>query len=160
MTISDKIYEGAGYPMLTFEKQITAGKLPFMYPPFVASISKRGLKLEEVMCGSFTVGWFGKKKVRAQRIIRVIVTEENVVVERGLDPLPPVGGKKDGRGQSKSRDAIASLDGRTCVLQVAMGDTKDRLGFVEQNLQTLEDHVLKELESLKKTVTGQDELST
>ncbi|KAK2966347.1 LOW QUALITY PROTEIN: hypothetical protein RJ640_028506 [Escallonia rubra] len=41
-----------------------------------------------------------------------------------------------------------------------MGDAKDRLGFVEQNLQTFEDHVLEELESLKKAVTGQDELRT
>ncbi|KAK2969916.1 hypothetical protein RJ640_000529 [Escallonia rubra] len=41
-----------------------------------------------------------------------------------------------------------------------MGDAKGRLGFVEQNLQTLEDHVLGELESLKKAVTGQDELRT
>ncbi|KAK2966295.1 hypothetical protein RJ640_018106 [Escallonia rubra] len=87
------------------------------------------------------------------------VVEENVVVERGRDLLPPIGGKKS-RSQSKSRDAISSLDGRTCVLEEAMGDTKDRLGFVEQNLQTLEDHVLEELESLKKAVMGEDELRT
>ncbi|KAK2994717.1 hypothetical protein RJ640_002523 [Escallonia rubra] len=87
------------------------------------------------------------------------VAEENVMVERGRDPLPPAGGRK-GRGQSKSRDAISSLDGRTCVLEEAMGDVKDRLGFVDQNFQTLEDHVLEELESLKKAVTGQDELHT
>ncbi|KAK3006442.1 hypothetical protein RJ639_017437 [Escallonia herrerae] len=88
------------------------------------------------------------------------VTEENVVVERGRDPLPPTGGKKGGHGQNKSRDAIASLDDRTCVLEEVMGDVKDRLGFVEQNLQTWEDHVLEELESLKKAMTGQDELRT
>ncbi|KAK2998297.1 hypothetical protein RJ639_023878 [Escallonia herrerae] len=88
------------------------------------------------------------------------VAEENVIVECGRDPLPPAGGKKGGRGQSKSRDMIASLDGRTCVLEEAMGDVKDRFGFVEQNLQTLEDHVLEELESLKKAMTGQDELRT
>ncbi|KAK3003760.1 hypothetical protein RJ639_018389 [Escallonia herrerae] len=41
-----------------------------------------------------------------------------------------------------------------------MSDVKDRLGFVEQNLQTLEDHLLEELESLKKAVMGQDELRT
>ncbi|KAK2998470.1 hypothetical protein RJ639_023244, partial [Escallonia herrerae] len=88
------------------------------------------------------------------------VTEENVVAERGRDPLPPIGGKKGGRGQSKSRDTIVSLDERTCVLEETMGDVKDRLGYVEQNLQTLEDHVLEELESLKKAVMGQDELRT
>ncbi|KAK3037410.1 hypothetical protein RJ639_030172 [Escallonia herrerae] len=88
------------------------------------------------------------------------VTEENVVVESGRDSLPPAGGKKGGHGQSKSRDRIASLDGRTCVLEETMGDVKDRLGFVEQNLKTLEDHVLEELESLKKAMMGQDELRT
>ncbi|KAK2999748.1 hypothetical protein RJ639_024678 [Escallonia herrerae] len=88
------------------------------------------------------------------------VAEENVVAERGRDPLPPIGGKKGGRGQSKSRDTIVSLDERTCVLEETMCDVKDRLGYVEQNLQTLEDHVLEELESLKKAVMGQDELRT
>ncbi|KAK3009781.1 hypothetical protein RJ639_014299 [Escallonia herrerae] len=88
------------------------------------------------------------------------VVEENVIAERGRDPPPPIGGKKGGRGQSKSRDTIASLDEQTCVLEETMGDVKDRLGYVEQNLQTLEDHVLEELESLKKAVMGQDELRT
>ncbi|KAK2993339.1 hypothetical protein RJ640_002708 [Escallonia rubra] len=88
------------------------------------------------------------------------MSEENIVVERGRDLIPPPGGKKAGRGQSKSRDAVASLDGRACILEEAMGDVKDRLGMVEQNLQTLEDHVLDELESLKKAVTTQDELRT
>ncbi|KAK2966449.1 hypothetical protein RJ640_005428 [Escallonia rubra] len=87
------------------------------------------------------------------------VAEENVVVvERGRDPLPPAGGKKGGRGQSKSSDALASLDGRTGRLEIAMGDVKDHVGMVEQNLQTLEDHVLEELESLKRAVGAQDEL--
>ncbi|KAK2978469.1 hypothetical protein RJ640_003223 [Escallonia rubra] len=87
------------------------------------------------------------------------VAEENVVVvERGRDPLPPAGGKKGGRGQSKSSDALASLDGRTGRLEIAMGDVKDHVGMVEQNLQTLEDHVLEELESLKRALGAQDEL--
>ncbi|KAK2967773.1 hypothetical protein RJ640_022295 [Escallonia rubra] len=86
------------------------------------------------------------------------VAEENVVVERRRDPLPPTGGKKGGRGQSKSRDALASLDGRTGHLEIAMGDVKDHVGMVEQNLQKLEDHVLEELESLKRAVGAQDEL--
>ncbi|KAK2988051.1 hypothetical protein RJ640_001992 [Escallonia rubra] len=87
------------------------------------------------------------------------VAEENVVmVERGRDPLPPAGGKKGGRGQSKSSDALASLDGRTGRLEIAMGGVKDHVGMVEQNLQTLEDHVLEELDSLKRAVGAQDEL--
>ncbi|KAK2987398.1 hypothetical protein RJ640_020595 [Escallonia rubra] len=39
-----------------------------------------------------------------------------------------------------------------------MGDVKDHVGMVEQNLQTLEDHVLEEFESLKRAVGAQDEL--
>ncbi|KAK2967197.1 hypothetical protein RJ640_022453 [Escallonia rubra] len=81
-----------------------------------------------------------------------------VVVERGRDPQPPPNGKKGGRGQSKSRDELSSLDGRTGHLELAMGDVKDRVGMVEQNLQTLEEHVLEELESLKRAVGVQDEL--
>ncbi|KAK3015069.1 hypothetical protein RJ639_007039 [Escallonia herrerae] len=46
------------------------------------------------------------------------------------------------------------------VLEETMGDVKDCLGYVEQNLQTLEDHVLEDLEWLKKAVLGQDELHT
>ncbi|KAK2979385.1 hypothetical protein RJ640_016793 [Escallonia rubra] len=52
------------------------------------------------------------------------MSEENVVVERGRDSLPP---PRENKG-------------------------------VEQNLQTLDDHVLKELESLKSAVGAQDEL--
>ncbi|KAK2989246.1 hypothetical protein RJ640_030998 [Escallonia rubra] len=81
-----------------------------------------------------------------------------VVVERGRDPQPPPNGKKGGRGQSKSRDELASLDGRMGHLELAMGDAKDRVGMVEQNLQMLEEHVLEELESLKRAVGVQDEL--
>ncbi|KAK2969839.1 hypothetical protein RJ640_000656 [Escallonia rubra] len=81
-----------------------------------------------------------------------------VVVERGRDPLPPPNGKKGGQGQSKSRDELASLDGRTGHLELAMGDVKDRVGMVEQNLQMLEEHVLEELESLKRAMGVQDEL--
>ncbi|KAK3025489.1 hypothetical protein RJ639_041570 [Escallonia herrerae] len=88
------------------------------------------------------------------------VAEENVVMERGRDLLPPTGGKKGSHSQTKSRDSIASLDGRACVVEEAMGDVKDCLGMVAQNLQTLEDHVLEELKSLKKAVTTQDELHT
>ncbi|GMP77054.1 hypothetical protein CsSME_00033465 [Camellia sinensis var. sinensis] len=56
--------------MLTFEEQEAANKLPLTYAPFIASIDKRGLKLEEVVCGSFTVGWFGEE--RTNRVVRVM----------------------------------------------------------------------------------------
>ncbi|KAK2985883.1 hypothetical protein RJ640_008707 [Escallonia rubra] len=86
------------------------------------------------------------------------MSEKNVVVEHGRDPLSPPSGKKGGRGRNKSRDALASLDGRTGHLEIDMGDVKDRVGIVEQNLQTLEEHVLEKLETLKRAVGAQDEL--
>lgn len=69
--ISDQVYDGYGYPLLTFEEQNAANQLPFQYSPFLESINKRGLKIEEVVCGSFTVGWFGQKK-RSKRIVKVM----------------------------------------------------------------------------------------
>ncbi|KAK3042477.1 hypothetical protein RJ639_000201 [Escallonia herrerae] len=57
------------------------------------------------------------------------------------------------------------VEGCTCFvgwpdghLEIAMADVKDHVGMVEQNLQTLEDHILEELESLKRAVGAQDEL--
>ncbi|KAK3032360.1 hypothetical protein RJ639_035411 [Escallonia herrerae] len=68
---------------------------------------------------------------------------------------PPVGRRvveaKASRGMHLLR--------RTGHLEIAMGDVKDHVGMVEQNLQTMEDHVLEEeLESLKRAVGAQDEL--
>ncbi|XP_057467952.1 amine oxidase [copper-containing] alpha 3, peroxisomal-like isoform X1 [Actinidia eriantha] len=69
--ISNRVYDGDGYPMLTFEEQIAANKLAMSYAPFRASISKRGLKLEEVVCESFTIGWYGEKTGN-NRVVRVM----------------------------------------------------------------------------------------
>ncbi|XP_073304205.1 primary amine oxidase-like [Primulina huaijiensis] len=51
--ISDKIYDGNGYPMLTIEEQESASKLPLEYAQFIASIEKRGLKLDQIICEVF-----------------------------------------------------------------------------------------------------------
>ncbi|KAK6913929.1 Copper amine oxidase, N3-terminal [Dillenia turbinata] len=69
--VSNQIYTGHGYPLLTFEEQIAADMLPRSYAPFRTSISKRGLKLEEVVCGSFTVGWYGSKD-KPKRVVTVM----------------------------------------------------------------------------------------
>ncbi|KAL9408069.1 hypothetical protein AB3S75_046586 [Citrus x aurantiifolia] len=68
---SKQTYNGYGYPLLTEEEQEDANKLASTYPLFVASISKRGLKLEEVVCGSFTVGWFGEER-KNKRIVKMM----------------------------------------------------------------------------------------
>ncbi|XP_027164837.1 primary amine oxidase-like [Coffea eugenioides] len=66
--ISNKVHDGHGYPLLNFAEQTAANRLPLTYAPFIASIKKRGLKLEEVICQSFTIGWFGEQKTK--RIVR------------------------------------------------------------------------------------------
>ncbi|WCJ23745.1 Copper amine oxidase family protein [Euphorbia peplus] len=69
--ISDQIYTGYGYPTLTDEEQESATELPFQYAPFLGSIRRRGLDVEEVVCSSFTVGWFGEQE-RRKRVIKVL----------------------------------------------------------------------------------------
>ncbi|RVX21896.1 Primary amine oxidase [Vitis vinifera] len=68
--VSDKVYSGHGYPLLTSEEQTAASELPLTYPPFIASIRKRKLKLSDVVCSTFTVGWFGEEKSR--RVLKIL----------------------------------------------------------------------------------------
>ncbi|CAK7327038.1 unnamed protein product [Dovyalis caffra] len=86
---SDKVYSGYGYPLLTFEEQIAANALPLKYPPFVESVRKRGLKIEEVVCGSFTIGWYGEKR-RNQRVVRVMCYYLDGTVNAYMRPVEGV----------------------------------------------------------------------
>ena len=73
--ISNQIYKGHDYPLLTFEEQIAASTLPLSYEPFLALVNKRGLKIEEVVCGSFTMGWYGensRNKKKKKRVVKVM----------------------------------------------------------------------------------------
>ncbi|KEH32232.1 Primary amine oxidase [Medicago truncatula] len=67
--VYDNVYKGNGFPTLTVDEQAIAIELPKKYPPFIASVQKRGLNLSEVVCSSFTMGWFGEKENR--RTVRV-----------------------------------------------------------------------------------------
>ncbi|XP_057734680.1 primary amine oxidase 1 [Arachis stenosperma] len=64
--VSDRIYNGHGYPPFTFTELFQASKLPLQYPKFKESISKRGLNLSEVSCVPFTVGWYGEEITRRE----------------------------------------------------------------------------------------------
>ncbi|GMY27420.1 primary amine oxidase-like, partial [Fagus crenata] len=93
--ISNQIYKGHGYPLLTFEEQIAASTLPLSYKPFLASVNKRGLKIEEVVCGSFTVGWYGessrnKKKKKKKRVVKVMCFYLDGTVNLYMRPLEGV----------------------------------------------------------------------
>ncbi|KAK7357479.1 hypothetical protein VNO80_16767 [Phaseolus coccineus] len=62
--VSKNVYEGNGYPMLTFGEQTVASQLPFSYEPFKESLRKRGLNTSQVLCASFSIGWFGEAKTK------------------------------------------------------------------------------------------------
>ncbi|RDY09128.1 hypothetical protein CR513_06553, partial [Mucuna pruriens] len=68
--VSDKVKHGNGLPTLTLEEQNEAIALPLTYGPFVESVKKRGLNLSEVVCSTFTIGWYGETEIspRALRI--------------------------------------------------------------------------------------------
>lgn len=68
--ISDKIYNGHGYPILTLEEQSDALVLPYRYPPFIHSIEKRSLNISQVVCPTFSVGWFGEEK-KSKRVLKL-----------------------------------------------------------------------------------------
>ena len=68
--VSDKVYHGHGYPLLTFDEQDAAIELPQSYEPYIESIKKRGLNLSEVVCSTYTIGWFGELK--SKRVLKLL----------------------------------------------------------------------------------------
>ncbi|XP_028773946.1 primary amine oxidase-like [Neltuma alba] len=60
--VSTKVYRGHGFPMYSVEEQDSVAELPHKYQPFIRSINKRGLNISNVVCSTFTVGWFGDVK--------------------------------------------------------------------------------------------------
>lgn len=70
LVLSDEVYDGYGYPLQNSAEQFAADKLAQSYLPFIAAIERRNLKLEEVVCMTFTVGWFGEEK--SSRLVRVM----------------------------------------------------------------------------------------
>ena len=64
--ISDKVYNGFGYPLLTIEEQEAAADLALKHEPFLASIRKRGLNISEVVCSTQTIGWYGDEKTKRE----------------------------------------------------------------------------------------------
>ncbi|XP_054794655.1 primary amine oxidase-like [Prosopis cineraria] len=67
--LSDNVHTGNGFPTLTVDEQSEAILLPLKYGPFIESVKKRGLNLSDVVCSTFTVGWYGEtKSIRALRV--------------------------------------------------------------------------------------------
>ncbi|KAJ4955701.1 hypothetical protein NE237_012484 [Protea cynaroides] len=86
--VSDQVYKGYGYPLLTFEEQGAANDLPLKYAPFKESVSKRGLKLSEIVCGSYPIGWFGEmNKKKQRRLVKVLCNYLDGTVNLYARPL-------------------------------------------------------------------------
>ncbi|KAF7837281.1 primary amine oxidase-like [Senna tora] len=88
--ISTKVYEGHGFPMFTNDEQVQAMELPFNYAPFIESVKKRGLNLCEVVCSTFSVGWFGQPHTNgtANLYARPL---QGITLEVDLDEMSIVG---------------------------------------------------------------------
>jgi primary-amine oxidase len=57
--LSHAVHHGAGFPMLTLDEQFAAVALPPRHAPFVESVRRRGVDMDDVLCAVFPVGWFG-----------------------------------------------------------------------------------------------------
>ncbi|WOL04981.1 primary amine oxidase-like [Canna indica] len=66
--VSDRVYYGSGFPLLTLEEQTAAAALPLSYPPFIDSARRRGVALADVVCSTFTAGWFGEPESARRRL--------------------------------------------------------------------------------------------
>ncbi|KAL5782580.1 hypothetical protein ACOSP7_007609 [Xanthoceras sorbifolium] len=73
--VSDKVYEGNGFPMLTKDEQGAAAELVLAYAPFKASVKKRGLNISDVVCSTFTIGWFGEKESKRELKVNCFYVE-------------------------------------------------------------------------------------
>ncbi|GMN46674.1 hypothetical protein TIFTF001_015853 [Ficus carica] len=76
--------------MLTSEEQEVANDMSSKYPPFVAAMRRRGLKVEEVVCGSFMVGWFGEEERKVKRMVRVMAIYLDGTVNFYMRPVEGV----------------------------------------------------------------------
>ncbi|RWR77716.1 primary amine oxidase [Cinnamomum micranthum f. kanehirae] len=68
--VSDRIYNGYGYPTPTFAELEAATSLPFTYPSFIESVTKRGLDMTQVVCEIYLVGWFGEVR-KGKRMAKI-----------------------------------------------------------------------------------------
>ncbi|KAM7468242.1 hypothetical protein LguiB_015804 [Lonicera macranthoides] len=80
---SYRAYNGTGYPTIGMEETNKALALPLKYPPFLISIKKRGLDLNEVVFSVFSIGWFGVKSEEGNKRVVSLLSfykEESVNV--------------------------------------------------------------------------------
>ncbi|CAK9139675.1 unnamed protein product [Ilex paraguariensis] len=86
--ISDQLYSGHSYPVLTLEEQTVANELPLTHPPFLESIKVRGLNylmwyVLATLLGDGTVNLY----VRPLEGITVVVDLDKVKIKEYYDNL-------------------------------------------------------------------------
>ncbi|CAI0466005.1 unnamed protein product [Linum tenue] len=84
--ISDQVYTGPGYPIFTTKEQLAASALAVGHPPFLESVRKRGLKLGEIVCQSYGIGWFGEQG-KGSRIVKVMCNYLDGTVNLYMRPV-------------------------------------------------------------------------
>lgn len=72
--------------MLTFEEQTAANSLALTHAPFRASVGRRGLKMEEIVGLSSTVGWYGEEGT-SRRIVKVMFCYLDGTVNLYMRPI-------------------------------------------------------------------------
>nr|CAD1840463.1 unnamed protein product [Ananas comosus var. bracteatus] len=83
---SDAVYRGLGYPLLNLEEQFAASALPMNYTPFIESVAKRGVDMKDVVCTTFSVGWFGEEK-QGRRLLKILCFLAGETVNFYMRPL-------------------------------------------------------------------------
>ncbi|KAJ1423799.1 Copper amine oxidase [Sesbania bispinosa] len=102
--------------MLTFGEQTVASQLPFSYEPFKESLRKRGLNISQVLCASFTIGWFGERKTK--RTVKVKCYYRKVAKAEGTEYRasklkPPFGPKLKGIAVTQHDGPGFTIDGHS-----------------------------------------------
>uniref|UniRef100_A0ACD5UL77 Uncharacterized protein n=1 Tax=Avena sativa TaxID=4498 RepID=A0ACD5UL77_AVESA len=75
--LSHAVHHGSGFPILTLDEQFAAVALPPRHAPFVESVRRRGVDMDDVLCAVFPVGWFGdaghsEDKVQQRRVVKLL----------------------------------------------------------------------------------------
>eukprot|EP00249_Psilotum_nudum_P022798 c28646_g1_i1 orf=138-2321(+) len=70
--VRDDIHLGPGQPKFLADEVIMATAVAMQYSPFVESVKKRGLDLNEVKCLGLSPGWFGTGKEDGVRMSKVL----------------------------------------------------------------------------------------
>lgn len=88
--ISERVYQGTGFPTLTIEEQSEAIELALKHPPFISSMGKRKLNVSNIVGSAFTIGWFGEVQRETKRVVKVLFFYKESTVNVWVTPIEGV----------------------------------------------------------------------